>query len=62
MGCRLVPDAVVRGLQLAVGLGLAQRGIHNVWYKVAEVLFWTPASLECARSALSGSSLDLVAS
>ncbi|KAK9918174.1 hypothetical protein WJX75_001970 [Coccomyxa subellipsoidea] len=33
---RLIPDAVVRGLQLAVGLALAQRGVHNVWFKVAE--------------------------
>ncbi|CAL8471686.1 g11228 [Coccomyxa elongata] len=33
---RMVPDAIVRGLQLSVGLGLAQRGIHNVWFKVAE--------------------------
>lgn len=38
VGRRLIPDAVVRGLQLAVGLALAQRGVHNVWFKVAEVL------------------------
>ena len=34
---RLVPDAVVRGLQLAVGLPLAQTGIKNVWLTVSEV-------------------------
>ncbi len=34
---RLVPDAVVRGLQLAVGLPLAQSGIKHVWATVTEV-------------------------
>ena len=37
LDCRLVPDAVVRGLQLSLGLSLATKGIKNVWFKVAEV-------------------------
>jgi hypothetical protein len=36
-GGRVVPDAVVRGLQLAVGLPLAQKGIRSVWYTASEV-------------------------
>ena len=35
--CRLVPDAVVRGLQLSLGLSLAKSGVKSVWFKVAEV-------------------------
>ncbi len=35
--CRFVPDAVVRGLQLGLGLSLATKGVKNVWFKVAEV-------------------------
>ena len=32
-----MPDAVVRGLQLSLGLSLAKSGVKNVWFKVAEV-------------------------
>lgn len=35
--CRIVPDAVVRGLQLSLGLSLAKTGVKNVWFKVTEV-------------------------
>ena len=35
--CRIVPSAVVRGLQLSLGLSLATTGVKNVWFKGAEV-------------------------
>ena len=31
--CRIVPSAVVRGLQLSLGLSLATTGVKNVWFK-----------------------------
>lgn len=34
--CSLIPTAVVRGLQLGVGLTLAQKGIALVWFKDAK--------------------------
>lgn len=37
MPCRLIPLAVVRGLQLGVGLNLAQKGVSLVWFKDAKV-------------------------
>lgn len=33
---RLIPLAVVRGLQLGVGLNLAQKGVSLVWFKDAK--------------------------
>ena len=36
-GCSLIPLAVVRGLQLGVGLNLAQKGVSLVWFKDAKV-------------------------
>ncbi|CAK0785198.1 hypothetical protein CVIRNUC_008404 [Coccomyxa viridis] len=33
---RIVPSAVVRGLQLSLGLSLATTGVKNVWFKGAE--------------------------
>ncbi len=35
--CSLIPLAVVRGLQLGVGLNLAQKGVSLVWFKDAKV-------------------------
>ena len=34
--CRLIPPAVVRGIQLAVGLQLAEKGLTLVWFEGTE--------------------------
>jgi len=34
--CSVIPTAVVRGLQLGVGLNLATKGVSLVWFKDAE--------------------------
>ena len=33
--CRIVPPAVIRGIQLAVGLQLAEKGLALVWFNGA---------------------------